>query len=574
MSNLGVRRILTEPHGELAIRSRAGAPPSGTVSLRTLLEGHVEVNIGAVPAWATWIGTETVLRLRTAFPRTLDELVWVVDHANRNDLRLRVPGAGHSTSAAARPDDLRVGTTVSGAENARWLKSRVDGRRHLTVPASTRVKTLNRRLLDDRGLALPNMGSFDGQTVAGALCTGTHGSSIHTGPMAESVRSVDLVVVENSDDGPRARAYRIEPTDGITDPAAFHRDRALHGMDLIQNDNTFYSSVVSFNAVGVIDALTIEVVDGYWLKEENSVRSWSNLKLLLEPQAMPGFDFQLPPLLAQSDFVEFLVNSAEVQHDHRDPTCLLRRRNRVPARSRPGGWEGAWPPRRVPSGLGQVFTETFVRPRIDNQSGSVLGAVDIGNSIATNFRNVAAQAPFEGGRHESRSHLVLRRERDDSQIDEAPEPPPEAISNEIAVPLEQTIEAVDAVLRVMRTSNHFYAVPFSVRFVRASKHYLAPQFGRPTTMIEVPMVLPNRPRVRRRDMPAFRDALEQIENELCYGTAAVGGRPHWGQYHTINRERLERLGYSRLATFETVRRRFNAGGTFDNRHTRQIGLGS
>ena len=68
--------------------------------------------------------------------------------------------------------------------------------------------------LQGRELALPNMGGFDGQTVAGVISTSTHGSGIAFGPLSDFVRSLDIVAAGGT-------VYRIEPDDGPSDPEAY-----------------------------------------------------------------------------------------------------------------------------------------------------------------------------------------------------------------------------------------------------------------------------------------------------------------------------------------------------------------
>lgn len=612
MGNLAVRRILELAEGEVRVRFAVPGGDEQVVRLRTALLESLAPEFQPQTLWTNWIGDEKASALVQAQPRSLDELVRLVGRAVEEGMSVRAVGAGHSTSPAARPDDLLIDMgALSGARRPRWLRSGVDGDHNRRVLAGTRVKTLNRKLLD--GLALPNMGSFDWQTVAGALSTGTHGSSVHTGPMAEGVRSVDMVVVERRDGEPRACAYRIEPAGGITDPGAFRRARAIHGMELIQDDDVFFSSVVSFGAVGVIYAMTLELVDSFWLEEEFFVRRWSELRPLLEPKPVPGFDTPLPPLVVQNDFVEFLVNGVDAQlPEGRDPLCLVRRRNRV-SPSRAGDLEPgeSWPPRRTETKPLQRLAEELVpapNPELDPHA-RIGGAFARGLADAINgdFQGRVGEAPFKAGSHRSVSHVVLRRERDATGPEEEPDPPPQAISSEIAVPLERTVEAVDDVLAVLASGPYFYPVPFGVRFVAPSAHYLAPQHGRFTTMIEVPLLVPSQPGssgagaadpnlaerlsamldvaagpldewIREQATPrdeaiaGYKEALERIEVALCYAPGAVGGRPHWGQYHTLDGDRLRQVGYPHLSRFEAVRRRFDPAGAFQNRHTRQLDM--
>jgi hypothetical protein len=333
--------------------------------------------------------------------------------------------------------------------------------------------------------------------------------------------------------------------------------------------------VVSFGSMGLVYSLTLEVLDEYWLRERNEAVPWNDVKNLLRLESVGGIHYPVPRVLAESDFWEFLVNCAEVQGKNRtkNPMCFVRTRNRCAEIARPDNWKDkhAWPPRRADVSCLQKIAEDVVRPELFNSSGKTLGIVDIGKSIRNNFENSADKPPFEGDLDRSRNYWVLRRERDDTKPQEEPERPPQAISNEIAVPLERTIEAVDRILDIMSSNAYFYAVPFGVRFVAPSEHYLAMQYDRPTCMIEIPMLLPNDAGKRAAQMREYKNALEAIEDALCHDRGNLGGRPHWGQYNGLNRTQLESL-YEKLPEFERAYSEHNAFGTFDNDYTRQIGL--
>ena len=63
--------------------------------------------------------------------------------------------------------------------------------------AGTPLKALN-ELLDERGLALANMGDITEQTVAGAIQTGTHGTGRDIGGLADQVTGLELVPADGS----------------------------------------------------------------------------------------------------------------------------------------------------------------------------------------------------------------------------------------------------------------------------------------------------------------------------------------------------------------------------------------
>ena len=100
-------------------------------------------------------------------------------------MRLKVIGAGHSFSAVAAPDDVAVSMDRHSGIVA-------EGEGTVTVRAGTRLHALNAALAERR-LALPILGSIAQQSVAGAIATGTHGSSLAHGNLASLAIGVRLV---------------------------------------------------------------------------------------------------------------------------------------------------------------------------------------------------------------------------------------------------------------------------------------------------------------------------------------------------------------------------------------------
>jgi FAD/FMN-containing dehydrogenase len=95
-----------------------------------------------------------------------------------------------------------------------------DARHLIRVEAGSALWALNEALAA-RGLGLKTLGGYGGERVGGALSTGTHGSSVFSGPICDFVRSVDVVW--------RGVMVRLEPSDGPTDPAAFAASPAHQG---------------------------------------------------------------------------------------------------------------------------------------------------------------------------------------------------------------------------------------------------------------------------------------------------------------------------------------------------------
>lgn len=107
--------------------------------------------------------------------------------ARRTGRRVKAIGAGHSFTAAAATD----GVLLDLDRLDRVL--RVDAERcQVTVQAGIRLHRLNAELARV-GLALPNLGDIDRQSIAGAIATATHGTGLHLGNLAVAVVGMELI---------------------------------------------------------------------------------------------------------------------------------------------------------------------------------------------------------------------------------------------------------------------------------------------------------------------------------------------------------------------------------------------
>jgi FAD/FMN-containing dehydrogenase len=136
-----------------------------------------------------------------------------------------------------------------------------DARHLIRVEAGSTLWALNEALAA-RGLGLKTLGGYGGERVGGALSTGTHGSSIFSGPICDFVRSLDVVW--------RGVMVRLEPRDGPTDPEAFAASPAHAGWLLWQNDEAFHTARISYGTFGVAYSYLIEVAPTYYLEERRA----------------------------------------------------------------------------------------------------------------------------------------------------------------------------------------------------------------------------------------------------------------------------------------------------------------
>ncbi|MEV0896584.1 D-arabinono-1,4-lactone oxidase [Actinoplanes sp. NPDC049802] len=134
--------------------------------------------------WSNW-GRNQESIAEVLLPGGVDEVATQVKQAAESGRRIKVVGSGHSF------------TPIAVAEDQRMYVHRLNGLLGVdgplvTVQAGMPLSTLN-TVLAEHGLAMPNLGDIDAQTVAGAISTGTHGTGIAYSTLASCVEAVTMV---------------------------------------------------------------------------------------------------------------------------------------------------------------------------------------------------------------------------------------------------------------------------------------------------------------------------------------------------------------------------------------------
>ncbi|MEV8598950.1 FAD-binding protein [Streptomyces griseoviridis] len=176
-----------------------------------------------------WAGNITYVAKEVHRPRSLEALGALVT----GSARVRVLGSGHSFNRIAEPGP--EGVLLSLAE----LPPVIDvdtAARTVRVSGGVRYADLA-RVVHAHGLALPNMASLPHISVAGSVATGTHGSGVGNGPLASSVREVELVTADGS------------------------------SLTLGRGDARFGGAVTSLGALGVVTALTLDLEPAFEVEQ-------------------------------------------------------------------------------------------------------------------------------------------------------------------------------------------------------------------------------------------------------------------------------------------------------------------
>ncbi len=181
--------------------------------------------------WSNWDRRYLCDPAVFARPRGTGELAAVLEKAEQNGQTVRVAGSGHSFT----PLVPTSGTLISLEHMNRVLG--IDTSSGLVhVEAGITIRELN-AVLDRCGLAFENLGDIDGQTIAGALSTGTHGTGARLGNLPSQIRAMEMMLADG----------QLVTLDSNTFPDAWNAAR------------------VSLGALGIITAVTLQTVPAFRL---------------------------------------------------------------------------------------------------------------------------------------------------------------------------------------------------------------------------------------------------------------------------------------------------------------------
>lgn len=183
----------------------------------------------AATRWHNWAGNVTDAASFSA-PTSVNELADTVRRAAAKGRRVRPAGSGHSFSPVAMTDGIRISLTSLPDVIT------VDGT-SATVPGGITLRALNRALAA-HGLALPNLGDIDAQTIAGALQTGTHGTGSGYGCLPSFLSAMTLVTADG-------RVRTCSRTD---------------------SPEIFFAAAVGLGALGVLTSVTLDCVPAFVLR--------------------------------------------------------------------------------------------------------------------------------------------------------------------------------------------------------------------------------------------------------------------------------------------------------------------
>ena len=202
--------------------------------------------------WSNWSRGQTCTPAEHVRPGSRAELAAAVARGRA----VRVAGAGHSFSGGVATD----GTLLSLERLDRVLDvDRASGL--VRAEAGISLRRLVREL-HGHGLALPNLGDIDAQSLAGALATGTHGTGVRLGNLSTAVAGMELVLADGS-------------------------ERVLEGGDEL------LAARVGLGALGVVAAVTLRCVPAFRLHAVDEPRPLEDVLSELDAHVEANDHFEL-----------------------------------------------------------------------------------------------------------------------------------------------------------------------------------------------------------------------------------------------------------------------------------------
>jgi FAD/FMN-containing dehydrogenase len=437
--------------------------------------------------WRNWPHNRESKDISYESPGSLTDLLAFVQAQATARARLKPLGAGFSCSQASQPPN--GGVALNTLKNLNKIlpldhvRAKVATSHLVRAEAGIRLEDLAVDL-HGRNLALPNLGGFAKQTLAGVMSTATHGTGLRHSSFSDIVVSVDIVCVDADNN---ATLHRFEPTGGITNPAKY--PDAKHRLH--QDDDEFYAMVVSCGMLGIVYSYTIQVIDLYFVKETHErfvfpddFAAAFQRGLAAENISITMHPYSTLPGGKHLGIVTHFERLDKAQVDAIDPTLWAN------PPTRPGEEEFL-------GELAKIFGTAFLGEFMGRHPKWTLKHVE------TWLEKQPSQS-FVSVYYKTYPRMTGDRFR--------------GTFSESSVPIADLEKAVSLTFAHANEAvgRYHYLVPFALRFIGASKHLLSMHYGRDSATIEAFFM---------KGVAHADEALHDLEAKLPMG------RPHWGQMH-------------------------------------------
>lgn len=262
---------------------------------------HQNVSITPERSYETWPdGTDFITRWKSG----RDILKGILLDAEKENKSVRAFGGTWSLSTVAITKDYLVDTKQLKSIKTKFdntaFQPGEDGSSYFLAQCGVSIMEIN-QTLKDIGRALPTTGASDGQTIVGAISTGTHGAAVKFGSTQDNIYGLHLITSSQED-------YWIEGKNKIlTDE---YLESLIPGIKRINDDDIFQSAIVSFGSFGIIHGVLAKHVPIYYLGIHQKKMKWEDVKGCLNgPSNIEALGFPPDPY-----HFEVVVNPYSLQN--------------------------------------------------------------------------------------------------------------------------------------------------------------------------------------------------------------------------------------------------------------------
>lgn len=250
------------------------------------------------------------------YKATTANFMWLIQFAQKNNIQLRAMGNGWSFSEVAvcnggvvDTKPLRLSFALRNSFIApAYLASGKSANDLFFVQCGMSILQINEKL-EAAGRSLKASGASNGQSIAGATSTGTHGSAFKFGAVHDAIRGLHIIT------GPNKHVW----VERASNPVASADFITWLGAEKISDDDVFNAAAVSLGSFGFIHGVLLETDPIFLLEEHRSDKVAYNDKI---KAAMNRLDFSAiadqlpyPPSDTSKDLYHFeiLVNPHEFE---------------------------------------------------------------------------------------------------------------------------------------------------------------------------------------------------------------------------------------------------------------------
>ncbi|WP_448852397.1 D-arabinono-1,4-lactone oxidase [Corynebacterium sp. 335C] len=377
--------------------------------------------------WHNWAGNQTADPHAVHKPTSAGEIGDIIRAAASSGRTVRPLGAGHSFTAVAVTNGLRVQLD----EMSGLVSVDEDGAGHVTATfrAGTRLRDVP-GLLRPKGLALPNQGDVDPQSLAGAISTGTHGTGLGWTGFAGMVRG-----------------FRIVGADGV--------ERHCHAAAGGEEAELFRLATLGLGMFGVVTEVTLSAVPAFHLAADERPEDFDEVRTTFAER------------VRHTDHMEFYWFPGT-------STALVKENTRIKDQDLPAWREGkAAQGFRTPGRATRVLSG--FSDEVINNAG-LLGVCELSRRAPklTRRLNELAARTVSKRRYVDEAHKVFvspRRVR--------------FTEMEYAVPLESLSDVLDEVRTTIDRHRAWVSFPLEIRAAAADYVPLSTAYGRESAYIAV-----------------------------------------------------------------------------------------